>query len=210
VDREKATLNGIAPAQVAAAARFALAGETVDLAHDDNEREPVDIRLRLPAEKRHDLDAVRSVALISRAGSPVTVGALTRTVRVEEDAPIYHKNLRPVAYVIADVGGRSESPVYALLDLKPRIEAMAHEAGVELETFYTRLPDDSSKPALKWDGEWQITYEVFRDMGFAFSIVLLLIYALVVAWFESFTVPASSPAPGSSCATRSSWWTSSS
>ena len=189
VDREKATLNGIAPAQVAAAARFALAGETVDLAHDENEREPVEIRLRLPAEKRHNLDAVRSVALISRVGSPVTVGALTRTSRVEEDAPIYHKNLRPVSYVIADVGGRSESPVYALLDLKPRIEKMAREAGVELETYYTRLPDDSSKPAIKWDGEWQITYEVFRDMGFAFAIVLILIYALVVSWFESFTVP---------------------
>ena len=189
VDREKATLNGIAPSQVAAAARFALAGETVDLAHDDSEREPVEIRLRLPAGKRRDLDAVRAVALISRVGSPVTVGELTRTARAEEDAPVYHKNLRPVSYVIADVGGRSESPVYALLDLKPRIEAMAREAGVELETWYTRLPDDSSKTTLKWDGEWQITYEVFRDMGFAFAIVLLLIYALVVSWFESFTVP---------------------
>ena len=189
VDREKTTLNGIAPAQVAAAARIALAGETLDLAHMDSELEPVDIRLRLPADKRRSLDAVRGVALISRGGTPVTVGALTRTARLEEDARIDHKNLRPVSYVIADVGGRTESPVYALLDLKPKIDAMAKDAGIDLETYYTRLPDDPSKTALKWDGEWQITYEVFRDMGIAFAMVLLLIYGLVVAWFESFTVP---------------------
>jgi len=189
VDREKSTLNGIAPVQVAAAARFALAGETVDIAHIEDEREPVEIRLRLPVEKRRGLASLGQVSLISRVGSPVTLASLTKTTRLEEDAPVYHKNLRPVSYVIADVGGRRESPIYALLDLKPRIEKVAKEAGVDLETFYTRLPDDSSKSALKWDGEWQITYEVFRDMGAAFAIVLLLIYALVVAWFESFTVP---------------------
>jgi multidrug efflux pump subunit AcrB len=189
VDREKATLNGIAPAQVAMAARIALAGETLDLVHMDSEFEPVDIRLRLPAGMRRSLDALRAVPLISRVGTPVTVGALTRTERPEEDARIDHKNQRPVSYVIADVGGRTESPVYALLDLKPRIDAMAHEAGIDLETFYTRMPEDSSKTALKWDGEWQITYEVFRDMGLAFAMVLLLIYGLVVYWFESFTVP---------------------
>ena len=189
VDREKATLNGIAPAQVAMAARVALAGETLDLAHMESELEPVGIRLRLPADKRRTLDSVLATPLISRVGTPVTVGALTRTVRTVADAPIYHKNLRPVSYVIADVGGRTESPVYALLDLKPRIDAMSKEAGVDLQTWYTRLPDNASKPALKWDGEWQITYEVFRDMGVAFAMVLLLIYGLVVAWFESFTVP---------------------
>ncbi|MBI5245560.1 MAG: efflux RND transporter permease subunit [Elusimicrobia bacterium] len=189
VDREKATLNGIPPAAVAAAARVALAGETVDLVHTDGDLEPVDLRLRLGAENRKSLDAVRSVALIARGGTPVTLGSLTRSSRVELDAVIHHKNLRPVSYVIADAGGRTESPVYALLDLKPRIDALAEASGVELETWYSRLPEDSSKYALKWDGEWQITYEVFRDMGVAFALVLLLIYGLVVAWFESFTVP---------------------
>jgi len=119
----------------------------------------------------------------------MTVGALTRETKVEADPPLHHKNLRPVSYVIAEVGGRTESPVYALLDLKPRIEALAKDAGIDLETWYTRLPDDPSKLALKWDGEWQITYEVFRDMGIAFAVVLLLIYGLVVFWFESFTIP---------------------
>ncbi len=189
VDREKATLNGIAPASVAAAARLGLAGETLDLAHMDGELEPVEINLRLPEDRRRALDGARAISLIARSGAPITVGALTREAKVETDAPVYHKNLRPVSYVIADVGGRTESPVYALLDLKPRIEALAKDAGVDLETWYTRLPDDRSKLALKWDGEWQITYEVFRDMGIAFALVLLLIYGLVVAWFESFTIP---------------------
>ena len=188
-DREKATLNGIAPVAVAAAVRIGLAGETLDLAHMDNELEPVEITLRLPADKRRTLDAVRALPLITRGGTPMTVGALTRLTNVESDAPLYHKNLRPVSYVIAEVGGRTESPVYALLDLKPRIEALAKDAGIDLETWYTRLPDDASKLALKWDGEWQITYEVFLDMGIAFALVLLLIYGLVVAWFESFTIP---------------------
>jgi multidrug efflux pump subunit AcrB len=189
IDREKATLNGIAPAQAALAARIALAGETLDLAHMESELEPVDIRLRLPPEKRRTLDGVLSTPMISRAGTVVTLGALTRTVEASADASIHHKNLRPVSYVIADVGGRTESPVYALLELKPKIDALAKDAGVDLQTWYTRLPDDSSKTAIKWDGEWQITYEVFRDMGLAFALVLLLIYALVVSWFESFTVP---------------------
>jgi multidrug efflux pump subunit AcrB len=189
VDREKATLNGIAPASVAMAARIGLAGETLDLAHMDNELEPVEIALRLPAGKRRTLDAVRALPLIARGGTPMTVGALTRETKTEADPPLFHKNLRPVSYVIADVGGRTESPVYALIDLKPRIEALAKDAGLEYETWYTRLPEDSSKLALKWDGEWQITYEVFRDMGIAFALVLLLIYGLVVAWFESFTIP---------------------
>ncbi len=189
VDREKATLNGIAPAAVAAAARAGLAGEVLDLAHMDGELEPVEIELRLPADRRRSLDGTRAVSLIARSGAPIAVGALTRESKAEADSPIYHKNLRPVSYVIADVGGRTESPVYALLDLKPRIDSMAKEAGLELETWYTRLPDDPSKLALKWDGEWQITYEVFRDMGIAFALVLLLIYGLVVAWFESFTIP---------------------
>ncbi len=189
VDREKATLNGIAPLQVAQAARASLAGMNLGLAHVETEREPVDIFLRLPAERRRSLDGVRSVALISRVGTPIPIGALTKTERLEDAPSLFHKNLRPVSYVIADVGGRTESPVYALLDLKPRIDAMARASGLELETFYTQLPTDPTKLALKWDGEWQITYEVFRDMGAAFAMVLLLIYALVVAWFESFTVP---------------------
>jgi multidrug efflux pump subunit AcrB len=189
VDREKATLNGIAPAQVAAAARVSLAGQDIDLAHVADEPEPVAIRLRLPPDLRRGLAGVRSVPLISRSGLPVTLGALTRTEDLSADPRYDRKNLRPVSYVIADVGGRTESPVYALLELRPQIDALAKDAGVGLAQYYARLPSDPSRYALKWDGEWQITYEVFRDLGLAFALVLILIYGLVVAWFESFTTP---------------------
>jgi multidrug efflux pump subunit AcrB len=168
VDRQKATLNGIAPAQVAMAARIGLSGETIDLAHMDLELEPVDIRLRLDENSRRSLDALKSIPLITRMGTPIAIGALTRQHQVAADAPIYHKNMRPVSYVIADVGGRTESPVYALINLRSAIDQMAKDAGVELTTYLTQLPDDQSKMSLKWDGEWQITYEVFRDMGIAF------------------------------------------
>ncbi len=105
------------------------------------------------------------------------------------DEPIYHKNLRNVSYVIADVSGGQESPVYAILNLEAPIRNAAHLMGINLREYYASLPPDSRHYALKWDGEWQITYEVFRDLGIAFGLVLILIYILVVGWFQSFLVP---------------------
>ncbi|MFC1679257.1 efflux RND transporter permease subunit, partial [Elusimicrobiota bacterium] len=113
----------------------------------------------------------------------------TKTQRREADAPIFHKNLQRVSYVVADVSGRQESPVYAIMALRGRIAALAEESGIELKQYYTRLPDSSQESALKWDGEWHITYEVFRDLSIAFVLVLILMYVLVVAWFRSFLVP---------------------
>jgi multidrug efflux pump subunit AcrB len=188
VDREKATLNGIAAAEVARAVSLSLEGRTVGLAPMEEE-EPVEIRLRLPERRRRDLTAVREVALISRGGTPIPLGRLTALEERTADPTLYHKNLQPVDYVIADVSGAQESPVYALLKLRPAIDKMAREAGVDLNVYYARQPRSSLETAVKWDGEWQITYEVFRDLGLAFALVLVLIYILVVAWFESFTVP---------------------
>jgi len=189
VDREKATLNGIAPSQVAQTVSLALAGQTVDLAHTEEDKEPVEIRMRLPESDRRDLKAADSITLLSRNGAPVALGRLTRAQSGLADAPIYHKNLLPVTYVIADVAGRQESPVYAILQLRGPIGALARSQGLALRRYFARMPNSSQETALKWDGEWQITYEVFRDLGVAFAVALALIYILVVAWFESFTVP---------------------
>lgn len=117
------------------------------------------------------------------------VADLTRLEEARLDAPVYHKNLLPVDYVIADVSGAQESPVYALLKIRPALDTLARENGLDLKTYYARQPDSSLETAVKWDGEWHITYEVFRDLGVAFALVLVLIYILVVAWFQSFTVP---------------------
>jgi len=189
VDREKATLNAIPASQVARTVSLALDGAGAGLAHLDEEKEPVEIRLRLAPGLRRDLAAVKAITLLSRGGSPIPVGELASARRLKLDEPIYHKNLQPVTYVIADVSGRQESPVYAVLRLRGQVKSLAESMGIDLKEYFTRQPGSSQEMALKWDGEWHITYEVFRDLGLAFAVVLLLIYILVVGWFKSFTVP---------------------
>ncbi|MDD5658267.1 MAG: efflux RND transporter permease subunit, partial [Elusimicrobia bacterium] len=189
VRRQKATLNAISAAVVAQTESAALAGETVDLAHVEEEREPVDIRLRLPPDRRRDLAPALSIALLSRNGTPIPVSGLASVEARAADQPIYHKNLETLTYVLADVSGSQESPVYAILNLREPVRELARSLGIDLKEYYTRQPESSQQWALKWDGEWHITYEVFRDLGLAFAVVLVLIYILVVGWFKSFSVP---------------------
>jgi multidrug efflux pump subunit AcrB len=114
---------------------------------------------------------------------------LVRPEKVIVEKSIYHKNLMPVTYVIADVAGAIESPVYALLKTSPEIDRIAIPEGYKIEQHMAALPTNAGRYSMKWDGEWHITYEVFRDLGFAFAIVLILIYGLVVGWFQSFVTP---------------------
>jgi len=114
---------------------------------------------------------------------------LVRPEVIPTDKSIYHKNLLPVVYVTGDVVGRQESPVYAIMKMNEAVKKLSLPDGAKLDVMTTHLPDDTSKPALKWDGEWHITYEVFRDLGIAFGAVLVLIYILVVAWFQDFKTP---------------------
>jgi multidrug efflux pump subunit AcrB len=161
-------------------------GETVGLLHDERAREDVPVVIRLPRADR-SIETVQSLRLVG--ARPVAVGEMTTTVRTEEDPSIYHKNLQPVTYVIGDLAGENESPVYALLRMNEEIGRLTLPEGYGLEVFNAVQPFDTSKYAMKWDGEWHITYEVFRDLGLAFAVVLLLIYILVVGWFESFSTP---------------------
>ena len=187
VDGEKAAAAGLSAAQIASVVSMAGAGAPAGLLHDPRAREDVPIVLRLPRDQRGSLDAVRSLRLGGR--DPVAIGELTRASASDEEPSVYHKNLLPVTYVTADVAGQIESPVYAILQMNRALEAMRVPEGYGLEIFNTRQPFDSSKYAMKWDGEWHITYEVFRDLGIAFAAVLVLIYILVVGWFESFVTP---------------------
>jgi multidrug efflux pump subunit AcrB len=189
LNREKATLNGIPPARVAETVSLALHGRSIGLAHVEDEKEPVDIRLRLPPSLRRDLEPLRTLRLLSRNGALLTLGELTAVRRQTVDPPAYRKNLLPVSYVIADVAGPRESPVYALLDLRPKIARLAEEKGFPARQYFARTPADGNEQAVKWDGEWQITHDVFLDLGLAFALVLVLIYILVVGWFGSFTAP---------------------
>jgi multidrug efflux pump subunit AcrB len=187
VDDEKAMVAGLAPASVAAVIRMAGAGDRAGLLHDPTAREEVPIVIRLTPGARGSLDAIRAVRLEGRV--PIAVGELTHAVLRKEDRNLYHKNLQPVTYVTADMAGATESPVYAILQMNRAIGRMSLPEGYGFEVFNARQPFNTTRYAMKWDGEWHISYEVFRDLGLAFAAVLLLIYVLVVGWFQSFATP---------------------
>ncbi|HET7698006.1 MAG TPA: efflux RND transporter permease subunit [Vicinamibacterales bacterium] len=186
VDEARASAAGVSASQVSAAVQMATEGRTVGLLHDPQAREDVPIVLRLPRSSQGSLAAVRALRL---GPNLVAVGELTREEARTEADSVYHKNLLPVTYVTGDMAGAAESPVYAILQMNQVISNVTLPEGYAFEIYNTRQPFDTTKYAMKWDGEWHITYEVFRDLGLAFAAVLILIYILVVWWFEAFGVP---------------------
>jgi multidrug efflux pump subunit AcrB len=189
VDREKAALNGVSTTEIAQTLTAASAGMTAGLMHVDNSKEDIPIVVRLDRATRSDASRLASLKVMGRAGNLVPLSELVRIEKTKVDRSIYHKNLMPVTYVTADVAGVMESPVYAILKLGPEISKIKVEGGYEIEQYTAAQPFDDSKYSMKWDGEWHITYEVFRDLGIAFAAVLVLIYLLVVGWFQSFITP---------------------
>lgn len=189
VDKEKAAENGISTEAAAQTLRIAVGGMTAGLAHMPKEREPVELFLRTPINERSSVSSLREISVPSSAGSLVPLSGIVRTKEGIEEKTIYHKNLKRVVYVLGDVAGGAESPAYAILAMKDRIKDLKLADGYELKQYYARQPWLENKYSMKWDGEWQITYEVFRDLGIAFAAVLVLIYILVVAWFRNFVTP---------------------
>jgi multidrug efflux pump subunit AcrB len=189
LDREKAALNGITSQDAVRVLRMASAGETVGLLHVSDEKEDVPIVVRLARASRSDLERLKSLKLRGHGGSLVAFSEIARIDTEIEDKSIYHKNLMPVTYVTADLAGIIESPVYAMLKMGPEIERIRIPEGYRIEQYTAGLPSTDTRYALKWDGEWHITYEVFRDLGLAFGAVLILIYILIVGWFQSFVTP---------------------
>jgi multidrug efflux pump subunit AcrB len=195
IDHEKASLNGIGVAEIAATLKTSIQGRTADLLHLESEEEPVEIRLRLPEEKRQSLDAVLDLIILSKTGNPIAIRDLVTVEPLIKDKPIYHKNLMRVSYVLADVAGSLESPVYTIFDLGKKMEALPlpkspfGNTQKHLEQIFTHQPESDRLWTVKWDGEWHITYEVFRDLGIAFAAVLVLIFILIVGWFGSFKTP---------------------
>jgi len=189
IDPEKAALHGVSPAEIARTLRLASAGDSPGLLHDDTAKEDVSLDVRLPLAFRSDLARLQDLKIRGRSGSTVSLRELVTVRDTVTERSRYHKNLMPVTYVTADVAGAMESPVYAILALTPKIDALKIPAGYRLEQFTAAQPGSDARYALKWDGEWHITYEVFRDLGLAFAVVLILIYVLVVGWFESLLTP---------------------
>lgn len=189
VDKEKAALNGVSAEQVSATLRIAVEGMQAGLAHQQQEKEDVQIFLRLALADRSSVDALKRIRVIGERGNLVPLGELVRLEKRANEQSIYHKNLMPVVYVTGDVAGAEESPVYAILKLNKAIDQLKLPEGYTLERYVSQQPFIADKLAMKWDGEWHITYEVFRDLGLAFAAVLVLIYILVVGWFQSFKTP---------------------
>ena len=184
VDQEKAALAGIDVASINRNLSVALSGTQVGLLHDEGSREDIPVTVRLPREQRSGLDQLDGLWL-----QGVPLSELVRPTQVETDKSIYHKNLLSVVYVTGDVVGRQESPVYAIMQMNKALDKLELPRGAKLNVLSTRLPDNTNSPAMKWDGEWHITYEVFRDLGIAFAAVIVLIYILVVAWFQNYKTP---------------------
>jgi multidrug efflux pump subunit AcrB len=189
VEKEKAALNGVSAEQIAATLRIAMDGMQVGLAHQPGEKEDLPIVLRLPRAQRSSIEDLKQIKVAGMRGNLVALGELVKVEEQINDKSIYHKNLMPVTYVTGDVAGSEESPVYAILKLNEAIEKLKLPEGYALERYVARQPFTTDKFAMKWDGEWHITYEVFRDLGLAFAAVLVLIYILVVGWFQSFKTP---------------------
>ncbi|MBN1841434.1 MAG: efflux RND transporter permease subunit [Deltaproteobacteria bacterium] len=189
LDKEKAALHGISAAQINQALKLALKGMSVGLLHQPREKEDVPIVLRLPLADRAGIERLEAMKVSSADGHLVALSDLVSPHETDLDRSIYHKNLMPVVYVTGDVAGVKESPVYAILEMRKKIDAISLPEGYGIVQHTAHIPDSNKRIAMKWDGEWHITYEVFRDLGIAFGVVLVLIFVLVVGWFQSLSTP---------------------
>lgn len=205
IDKEKAALHGISAATISQTLKIAVDGESVDLLHQPAEKEDVNIRLELPRSVKtmpEELLALRvrsgdanALPEPGASGSPlVPLRELVKVEHVTVEKSRYHKNLMPVTYVIGDVAGVVESPVYAIFQMNEALKKLNTRefggSGAQLKILNASMPFSDDEPAMKWDGEWHITLEVFRDLGAAFGACLILIYVLMVGWFRSFITPA--------------------
>jgi multidrug efflux pump subunit AcrB len=190
VMQSKASILGVSTQNIADTIQVALAGQDVTSLHEENAKYAPPLRMALPAEKRSRIDDVLKLKVRAKDGALIPLSDLVQVIQMHRDYPIYHKDLLPVVYVTGDMGGNLDSPLYGMFDINVKTGNMALTQGGELQSWFFHQPSDPYKSyALKWDGEWQVTFETFRDMGIAYGVGLILIYLLVVAQFKSYTVP---------------------
>jgi len=169
--------------------RAGLQGETLSYLHYAS-KYPVPFIVQLPPEKHGDLDALLQLGVRSSQGKLISIRELVSISDSVREQPVYHKDLLPVHYVTADLAGGRDSPLYGMFEIHAKLDQIKAPDGSSLQSYFVRQPDEAWRGyALKWDGEWQITYETFRDMGLAYGFGLILIYLLVVAQFGSYLTP---------------------
>jgi multidrug efflux pump subunit AcrB len=190
VQRQRAESLGIPVSQVAQTVHAALSGSDAAYLHDGQSKYPVPVRLQLPRESQLGLESLLALPLRAASGQLVPLSELVRVERGVIDKPLYTKDLQAVSYVIGDVAGGTDSPLYGLAATRSRLAAAALPGTGRLGEYWISQPGDPYRQyAIKWDGEWQVTYETFRDMGAAYAVGLVLIYLLVVGQFKSYLTP---------------------
>ncbi|HJV96990.1 MAG TPA: efflux RND transporter permease subunit, partial [Albitalea sp.] len=189
VDRQKAAMLGVPQQAIVGTLQAGLGGESTSYLHDGS-KYPAAATLRLPGERQGDIEALLQLAVRSADGKLVPIRELVTVSDSQREQPIYHKDLLPVNYVVADMAGRIDSPLYGMFSMRSRLGSIVTPGGGRVAEYFIRQPADPYRDyAVKWDGEWQITYETFRDMGAAYAVGLVLIYLLVVAQFGSYLTP---------------------
>lgn len=189
VDKEKAMRFGVAPASVVTTVSAALSGLPVGVLHSPVSYDPVNIVLELDDSEKARVSDFQGIKVMNQMGHAVPVSDLINVRKEVIDKSIYRKNQKRVVYVLADLAGELESPSYAIMDISDKLKNIRMKEGYSLEESYNLQPELEDNYTLKWDGEWQITYEVFRDLGIAFVVVIVIIYMLIVGWFQDFKVP---------------------
>jgi len=190
VDQRKAALMGVAQRDIVYTLRAALAGDDVTPLHTGSAKYEIPVKLALPPESLSRADTLLKLKVKAADGTLVPLSELVTTVPASREKTIYHKDLLPVAYVVGDMAGSLDSPLYGMFEMRNDVKHLAVPQGEGLaERFISQPEDPYAGYAIKWDGEWQVTYETFRDMGIAYAVGLILIYLLVVAQFSSYKAP---------------------
>lgn len=187
--KDKARASGVTEDQIVRTIRLLLSGYEAGTMDQSGSLEGAKVIVRAPRAERSDMANLLSYKVQAPGGQLVSLAELVELEKGLADKTIDHKNLQRVIYVVADVAGKEESPVYAMLAVRDQIKSLTSSNGQPVKIYLTRQPEDEKGVSLKWDGEWQITYEVFRDLGLAFMVGIIVMYLLIVGWFQSFVVP---------------------
>jgi multidrug efflux pump subunit AcrB len=189
IDKEKAMLYGVAPQQIASTMNMALSNKAITNLYDENASNQVGLVLTLDEKEKSTITDIAQLKIKSKQGSMVPIADLVSISQNIAAKSIYRKNQKRVVYVMADMAGELESPAYAILGMEEKLKEIPLPQGYEMNEMYLGQPDYEDNYTVKWDGEWQITLEVFRDLGIAFLGAIILIYILIVGWFQNFKAP---------------------
>ena len=189
VDKDKAMLYGVAPQQIAVTLNMALSNSAITNLYDEDASNQIGLVLAMDEKEKSTVQDITQLKVKSQQGTMITIGDLVDIKEKIRAKSIFRKNQKRVVYVMADMAGKLESPVYAILGMDDKLKDIKLPEGYKLDELYMEQPEFEDNYTVKWDGEWQITLEVFKDLGIAFLGVIIIIYILIVGWFQNFKAP---------------------